>query len=352
MKNLFYTAFIFSIILCTACEKVLIGDQPENNPEVNFELYWNDVNEHYGLLQARNYNWDSIYTKYRPMITTNTSEDELWNILIEAVDYLDDSHSWIFDRETSKLFTSGYTLNQAAHQIFRSNPYKENYLENYSYGVEERDPNKLVITAKVKDKDIGYIWLGAMDDYDEYLVEDFVIENQDRSAVIVDVRSNGGGDANIARLIASFFSDGEYFVNSTQDKIGPGPNDFAEPVEWYTSIGGAQQFTKPVIVLSNRACISAGEDFLLNMKKFDHVTQVGDTTAGDFSNTSMHRFLPNGWEYRYSTQLYLNSEGNVVDGIGLIPDVYAKNEQANIDAGEDVLIETALQYLFDTYGIE
>jgi len=51
--------------------------------------------------------------------------------------------------------------------------------------------------------------------------------------------------------------------------------------------------------------VSAAEIFLLQMNAFDHVVQMGDYTAGDFSDGSMRRFLPNGWEYQYSVQMFL-----------------------------------------------
>ena len=354
MKNILFTFCLFALtlFLFSACEKSLLGDEPNNDPITNFELYWNDINEHYGIFLARNFNWDSIYTAYKPLVNDNTTDDELWNTMTEMLDYLDDSHAFISNRETGDLFISGYTLNQASHNVFRANPYKENYLENVAHPDTTRDPNKLVLSGKVKDKDIGYIWLGAFDDYDEYLIDDFIEEQQNYKAILLDIRSNGGGDANIAQFIASRFGDASHLTHTSQDKIGPGPNDFAEKVEWYSLVDGPQQFIKPVIVLTNRATISAAEDFLLYMKSYTHTAQIGDITAGDFSNTSMHRFLPNGWEYRYSTQMYLLPDGTSLDGVGHHPDILVKNEMENVDAGQDLVIEAALQYLFDVYGIE
>ncbi|WFO18218.1 S41 family peptidase [Cellulophaga baltica 4] len=98
--------------------------------------------------------------------------------------------------------------------------------------------------------------------------------------------------------------------------------------------------------------MSAGEIFLLHMKSFEHVTQIGDTTAGDFSTISNMRFLPNGWHYRYSIQKVLLPNGESFDGIGHIPDVYEKNTVEDIAAKEDKVLDTALEYLLDTYGID
>ncbi|MEN0050775.1 MAG: peptidase, partial [Bacteroidota bacterium] len=83
-----------------------------------------------------------------------------------------------------------------------------------------------------------------------------------------------------------------------------------------------------------------------------HITQIGDTTAGDLSDVSNRHFLPNGWSYQFSHQMYLLPDGTSLDGIGHIPDVYIKNEKSDIETGNDLVLERAFEYLFETYGIE
>ena len=64
--------------------------------------------------------------------------------------------------------------------------------------------------------------------------------------------------------------------------------------------------------------MSAAETLLLHLKAFSQVTQIGDTTAGDFSACGMRRFLPNGWQYQYSIMMTLLPDGRSLDGIGHI----------------------------------
>lgn len=348
MRNLVNTLIAILIITSlTSCEKTIIGTEVGNTPRENFELFWNDINEHYGLFQVRGHDWDSIYNQYNPQVTGSTTEDELWDIMVAMNEYLDDSHTFIYDRENQKIEVSGYESNMAAHEVFEANPFVSNYLENH----RSLDPNDYFQSAKIMDKEIGYLYIGAMDGWDETLIDEVIKEHESKKAIIVDIRSNTGGDANFSRFLASRFSDGVHFTHTTEDKIGPGRDEFSEKTKWYSSVGGPRQFTKPIVVITNRATISAGEDFLTTMKSFGHVSQVGDITAGDFSNTSMHRFLPIGWEYRYSTQRTLLPDGSSLDGIGHVPEILVKNEMENVMTGEDKVIETALQYLTDRYGI-
>ena len=146
-----------------------------------------------------------------------------------------------------------------------------------------------------------------------------------QKAIILDIRQNTGGDDGYAARITRSFSDGEHLIYSVQTRNGPSHDDFDDKKLYYTQLDDANSYTKPVIVLTDRRTISAGEIFLLHMKSFSNVTQIGDTTAGDFSIVSNIRFLPNEWTYVYSIQKFLLPDGSSLDGIGHVQDIYKKN---------------------------
>lgn len=349
MPNYKNTLLLFVIILTSiSCKKIFLGAEESNDPENMFEMLWTNFDEDYALFKARNFNWDSIYTVYRPQVTPQTTEAELWTIFTEMLDYLDDSHTLIWDQESGVQFVSGYELNVAAHEIFDEQIIEDNYLE-YLKATED---NRYFTYGKVKNKDIGYISLRRMADFDVRKIDEVMEELKDHKAMIIDIRSNGGGEDFVSRYISSRFSDGEHYVYSSRYKSGPGPDDFTESIKQYTELSTADTYRKPVIILTNRATISAAEDFLLHMKAFEDVIQIGDSTAGDFSMTGMHRFLPNGWEYRGSIQWYTLPDGSSIDGIGHVPDVPIVNTREEVDAGQDKVFERGLQYLLEVYEIE
>ena len=88
------------------------------------------------------------------------------------------------------------------------------------------------------------------------------------------------------------------------------------------------------------------------MNSFSQVTQIGDSTAGDFSDVSMRRLLPNGWQYQYSIMMFLLPDDQSLDGLGNVPDVYARISIEDIENERDVVIERSIQYLIDQYSIE
>ena len=349
MKKTFITfsLAIFSLYLLPSCENIILGEDEANNPENNFELLWNDFDKHYALFGVKNIDWDALYSTYRPQVTSGTSDDELWDITTQMLDQLNDGHTILQDPANNKHFESGGSFIAQAIAEFSLPLIYNTYLdylkstseEGFSYG-------------KIKDKDIGYIHLFGVEGDHPEIIDDVLNELSQHKAIILDLRNNGGGADDYAHRIAGAFADGEHFIYTVQTRNGVNHNDFDAPTFWYTKPEGNSQFLKPVILLTDRFTASGAEILSLNMQAFDHVTVMGDSTAGDFSDQGNSRFLPNGWIYHYSVQLYLLPSGESLEGIGIVPEVYIKNTEEDIDNGNDLVLENAIQYLFDEYGIE
>ena len=71
---------------------------------------------------------------------------------------------------------------------------------------------------------------------------------------------------------------------------------------------------------------------------------VGDTTTGAFSD-AVTRQLPNGWLYSISVGDYRDAENRSFESIGLAPDILVENSAADLAAGEDKMLEAAIQAL-------
>jgi C-terminal processing protease CtpA/Prc len=183
-------------------------------------------------------------------------------------------------------------------------------------------------------------------------IDDVLSNLKNHKAIIIDIRQNTGGYDDFAARIASAFADGTHFIYTSQTRNGLKHSDFDIISKKYSHKIGNEQFTKPVILLTDRRTISAAEIFILHMKSFAHVTQIGDTTAGAFSTQSMTRFLQNGWYYKYSIQKILTPDAKSLEGIGNAPTLYIRNTPTNIQNNQDVVLEKAIQYLYDVYGIE
>ncbi|MFK7970331.1 MAG: S41 family peptidase [Bacteroidia bacterium] len=351
MKKFINIALSLSLIsLLFGCEKLVLGPDENNDPVNNFEIFWGDFDKRYGLFEARDWDWDSVYQVYQPKVTDQTTDLELFSYFAEMIEYLDDSHTAFIAPELSRFHISGNTLDELSRKQFSLDLVTQQYVDAYQNidGV----PEELEFGfGDVRGKNIGYIYLSAMDESDPDRIDQAIAAHLDKDAIIVDIRNNDGGRDQFSDRIAGAFADGEKLVWTVETRDGPEHNDFDEPYPWYTKPADAP-YLKPVILLTNRAAVSAAETFGLQMKSFAHVTQIGDSTAGDFSDVSPDRFLPNGWVYSMSMQQFLLPDGSSLDGIGLVPDIQITNTEADIAAGNDKVMERAFQFLFDEYGIE
>lgn len=338
---------LISIFLLNSCEKMILGEDEINSPENNFELLWKDFNEHYALFGVKNIDWQDAYNTYRPQVNSTTSNTKLWSITTNMLDLLNDGHTTLIDPKSQLEFESGDSLNVQALNEFDFELLKTKYLDYLTISVE---PD--ISFGKIKNKDIGYIYLYSVEGDNPEIIDDIIQQLKQHKAIVVDIRNNGGGSDDYAHRIAGAFADGEHFIYTVQTKNGSGPNDFDKKKKHYTKPKGAEQFLKPVILLTDRFTASGAEIFTLNMAAFSHVTIIGDNTAGDHSDQSNLRFLPNGWVYTYSPQLYLMPNGESLEGIGISPDVYIKNTESSINNNTDLVIEKAIDYLFTEYGIE
>jgi len=346
-------SILSTLIILAGCAKVFLGDEEPNSPVNNFELFWHDFDQHYGLFVARGWSWDSIYETYHPQIDAETSSEELWAMFKDMISYLDDSHTFVYAPSEALFFASGSELDSIVETEFDIDLVQHNYLEtvhNIPNSYAEEDDTYLY--GKLKDKDIGYIYLSGVEVDDNDFMDEVLKQIGDHKAIVLDLRNNLGGDDVTAEAIAGRFADGEHLIYTVQERDGPKHNDFAPKKEYWTKRKGKQHFSKPLVVLTDRITVSAAEVLLLHLNSFSQVTQIGDTTAGDFSDTGMRRFLPNGWQYQYSIMMFLLPDGTSLDGIGHIPDVQIRNSSLNIQSHNDLVLEKAISYLWQTYGIE
>jgi transcriptional regulator with XRE-family HTH domain len=82
----------------------------------------------------------------------------------------------------------------------------------------------------------------------------------------------------------------------------------------------------------------------MEFKRLDHVTIIGDTTSGAFSDM-IARELPNGWVYTISIGDWRDHNGISYEGIGFPPDIVIQNKAEDIASGYDKVLERAIHEL-------
>jgi hypothetical protein len=62
------------------------------DPEKNFEALWKTFHNRYPFFELRKVDWKRQYDIYGPMVTSETTDDELFDIFCQMLDPLDDGH--------------------------------------------------------------------------------------------------------------------------------------------------------------------------------------------------------------------------------------------------------------------
>jgi len=336
MKNIIYTIAI--LFLFSSCEKVLMEKEPTDDPINNFEYLWNTTNEKYSFFEYKGIDWNSVYHEYRAQIYPEMKQGELFYVLADMMNELQDGHVNL----TAPFDYSRYLFKYDAPENFNFRLLQDNYI-----GWEYRVTGSLINTSFERNgQEIGYIYYGSFSRPIQSADIDFAVQSlYHTKGIILDLRSNGGGSVNNIYRLGSRFADEKRFIYSSLLKNGPGHDDFSDPADVYMEPGGAYQYLKPVILLTNRGCFSATSFFTLAMKAFPRVIQVGDTTGGGLGSPAGYE-LPNGWSYRFSVSRTLSPDGENFEN-GIPPDIAVWMDPENELIGVDDIMEKAIELILN-----
>ena len=157
--------------------------------------------------------------------------------------------------------------------------------------------------------------------------------------MILDIRSNGGGDLTNAEKLAARFCNEKTLVGYIQHKTGKGHNDFSAPEPQYIEPSSNLRWQKKVVLLTNRGVYSAANEFTTYMKRMPQVTVVGDQTGGG-SGLPFTASLPNGWTVRFSACPSYDANHNQTE-FGIEPDYHVALTNDDFLRGKDTIIEFA-----------
>ena len=322
------------------------------DPKKNFETFWNAFHRRYPFFELRKVDWTKQYDTYRPKVTKDSGDEELFDILCRMIDPLDDGHVELeariggkkrrFTAEKKTRFQREFT-DREVKQLFKTS---EKTLVANGFGRPKR--TKAGILRYGRSKSFGYLRIVELEGINkrklaaalDRIARDF----GSLEGFIIDIRDCPGGEDSIAIMIINRFCDRKRVAFHRRTKVGPGKDDFTPLQTWYLAPEGDVQFTGPIALLTNDSVFSGGEAFALAIRELPHVTIMGDRTNGIFSYT-LDKTLPNGWNYCLPYQVYYSADMVCYEGIGVPVDIELLNKKPDIDRGVDSLITSALHVL-------
>ena len=313
-----------------------MADEYSESPKDNFEALWKILDENYCFFDYKGIDWDAVYDEYSLQITEYMTENELFNVLADMTYELKDGHVNVF----SDYFTSSYEGWSADYPLNLD----WEVLQKYFEGGGRLGEYEAIRYNKIANQQIGYVYYGSFSEsvleiHINWLFDYF----KDCQGLIIDIRNNGGGSLTNSDRLASRFVEEKTLCGYIQHKTGKGRNDFSDPYPIYLNPSHAQLWKKPVVVLANRRCYSAANNFVSKMKELPHARVIGGITGGG-SGFPFTSELPNGWQVRFSTSPILDVNKQHSE-FGVEPDKEVNLDPEDVKKGKDTIIEEAIQLI-------
>ena len=334
-----YPFFIFILIifssLLSSCHDV---PDYKDDPLGNFDALADIVGNRYCYFQEKGIDWKATCEHYRKKVKDNTEQLELFQIMSDLLNELQDGHVNLGSRFSTSYYRKWWS---DYPQDFNLRTLQQYYLDFDYYSVNG-------ISYKMLPDGIGYIYCPSFSNQISETTLDYVFlvlyGVNKAKGMIIDIRNNGGGlltniDTFVGRFIEKEISGG--FI---RHKTGPAPDDFSKPYEirYKPASDDHIRYSGPIIILTNRSCYSAANNFVAVMKSLPNVRICGARTGGG-GGLPFSSELPNGWSIRFSACPITDSEDNPTEfGIDPSPGYEVHCSETELAEGKDDILDFAI----------
>ena len=159
------------------------------------------------------------------------------------------------------------------------------------------------------DDDVGYMYLRRVDASVPTGIDEALKAHPDLNGWIVDLRGNGGGGHDRDLI----------------DRI--------------------KRFPRPIAVLIDAGCVSAGETLARDFRRYADARLFGSTSAGSSSAKRTWSFPSGIASVRFPVRSRWRTDGEPIEFNGIGPDVHVEAVPEEVIAGKNSAIVRARQYL-------
>ncbi len=325
------------IVLCGLCSCHPIENYTDDR-KGDFDALWTAVDEHYCFFAEKSIDWNAVYQKYSPAVNENLTSSQFFALCADMVNELRDGHvnlSSGFETSYYRNWWSDYPQNfnlRLIQECYFGFDYKQ--VGNVIYGILPQN--------------VGYVNIPSFSSgLGNSNIDRVLIDLCSCNGLIIDLRDNGGGSMSFAENWVRHFITRETTVGYMVHKTGPGHNDFDAPypIKFQPLGENNYRWTKPVVILTNRATYSAGNYMVMCMRALDGVTHAGATTGGG-SGMPLTLEIPCGWSVRMSAVRVLDAEGNLTEqGIPPHPGCEVALDEAAALQGHDSMLDFAISLI-------
>jgi len=179
---------------------------------------------------------------------------------------------------------------------------------------------------------------------------DYLAQFHDAKAVILDVRGNPGLGVHSVLQSALMGRPYETWTESSSEHGGSLLRNYASGYPEHSTLTLSGEVIHPreaaytgrLVLLTDRICSCACEDFVMPFKYSKRATLVGETTAGTFSLTR-HIDFDNGMILNIAAVHHTFPDGSRFEGVGIAPDVPVEIMPEDLRTGRDLVLKKALE---------
>lgn len=197
--------------------------------------------------------------------------------------------------------------------------------EKLEFKLTKRHVTLKSVETKVLDDNIGYIKINifAINTYSQFNDALNDLTKQDIKALVIDLRGNPGGHLTTAEHILSLL------IN--KDKVIYQINNQGKQEKYYSK--GTKNYQLPIAVIVDGDSASASELITSALMEQLGAIVVGQKTYGKGTVQELVD-LPSGNQYKITTKQWLTSEGNELEGKGVMPsiEIKGKDDDSYFDA--------------------
>jgi carboxyl-terminal processing protease len=204
-----------------------------------------------------------------------------------------------------------------------------------------------VITGELLDSGFGLIRIPEFygEDGQDLVGEfDMVLDDLlEAPGIILDLRGNGGGSTFISDRIAGRFLDEDFAYGTEYFQQRLITRGWRLSYDYLVKSRSSTYFG-PLILLTDVGCMSTTENFIVALIDSGRATAVGRQTGGSSGNP-VRFMLTNGAFARFSTGDFRRSNGESIEGLGIVPHLPVSWTVEDVRSGNDPDLEAAIEFL-------
>jgi hypothetical protein len=331
-----------------ACSEQFRSDDPSRVLEVLTRSF----EEHYAFLDERDPEWEAHVAEAEGKLREGMEPGELLSVIQDLLRGLGDPQVWLFAEEglieetiwtaspgseVADLVGQRIAAGTGLASIDESSDAEAGYLVGRLPGGAGYVGLLQLLSVDVDLAASEEILLGAIDG----LIAD--VEAEGAPGLIIDLRDNYGGLEQLAVAVASRFVADEAVVARHEVRVG-GTDEYVDYGEIMVTPNPGGTFEGRVAVLVGPGTEGAAEWLVLALMQSPDVVVVGEPTAGSLSPL-FFRGLPNGWSVSVPHQRVYDADGNLWELSGIPPDEEVELTMEHLEAGEDPVVERAVELL-------